>query len=110
MPDHIIKQDTLSGYIEEMARYAIADNRRRMVPDIRDGLKPVQRRDIYSIAFLGATSEATKKKCARVVGECMGKYHPHGVFIMIQLCIYLTGNLQLLSNYAKKVNQEGCYR
>lgn len=78
MPDHIIQQDTLSGYIEEMARYAIADNRRRMVPDIRDGLKPVQRRDIYSIAVLGATSEATKKKCARVVGDCMGKYHPHG--------------------------------
>ena len=77
MPDHIIKQDVLSGYIEEMARYAIADNRRRMVPDIRDGLKPVQRRDIYSIASLGAISEATKKKCARIVGDCIGKYHPH---------------------------------
>ena len=78
MPDHIIKQDVLSGYIEEMARYAIADNRRRMVPDIRDGLKPVQRRDIYVLAEDGATSEATRKKSARIVGDCMGKYHPHG--------------------------------
>lgn len=78
MPDHIIKQDVLSGYIEEMARYAIADNRRRMVPDIRDGLKPVQRRNIYTLAEDGAMSEGTKKKCARIVGDCMGKYHPHG--------------------------------
>ena len=77
MPDHIIKQDVLSGYIEEMARYAIADNRRRMVPDIRDGLKPVQRRDIYVLAEDNAISEGTRKKSARIVGDCIGKYHPH---------------------------------
>lgn len=77
MPDHIIKQDVLDGYIKEMARYAISDNRRRMVPDVKDGLKPVQRRVLYSMAELGAYSESTKKKTARIVGDCMGKYHPH---------------------------------
>ena len=60
--DHIIQQDVLSGYVEEMARYAIADNRRRMIPDVRDGLKPVQRRNLYGMAELGALSENTKKK------------------------------------------------
>ena len=77
MPDHIIKQDVLDGYVKEMARYAISDNRRRMVPDVKDGLKPVQRRVLYSMAELGAYTEATKKKSARIVGDCIGKYHPH---------------------------------
>lgn len=89
MPDHIIQQDVLSGYIEEMARYAIADNRRRMVPDIRDGLKPVQRRNIYTLAEDNATSEATKKKCARIVGDCMGKYHPHSDCLHADTFTYL---------------------
>ena len=75
--DHIIQQDVLSGYVEEMARYAIADNRRRMIPDVRDGLKPVQRRNLYGMAELGALSENTKKKSARIVGDVIGKYHPH---------------------------------
>jgi DNA gyrase subunit A len=87
--DTIITQDTLTGYIDEMARYAIADNRRRMIPDIRDGLKPVQRRDIYGMSDIGANSEATKKKCARIVGDVMGKYHPHGDCIHPETAVYL---------------------
>lgn len=75
--DTIIQQDVLTGYVEEMARYAISDNRRRMIPDVRDGLKPVQRRDLYAMGELNAVSEATKKKSARIVGDVVGKYHPH---------------------------------
>ncbi|MDO5564730.1 MAG: DNA gyrase subunit A [Eubacteriales bacterium] len=50
----------------------------RALPDVRDGLKPVQRRVLYSLQTLGVTPDAKTKKCATIVGECMGKYHPHG--------------------------------
>ena len=50
----------------------------RALPDVRDGLKPVQRRIIYAMNELGLFSEKAYKKSARVVGEVIGKYHPHG--------------------------------
>lgn len=50
----------------------------RAVPDIRDGLKPVQRRIIYDMSKLGITSDKPFRKVARIVGDTMGKYHPHG--------------------------------
>ncbi|MEN3042562.1 MAG: DNA gyrase subunit A, partial [Fervidobacterium sp.] len=50
----------------------------RAIPDVRDGLKPVQRRIIYSMYELGLSHNKPFKKSARIVGEVMGKYHPHG--------------------------------
>lgn len=50
----------------------------RALPEIQDGLKPVQRRIIYSMKELGVTSQTSYKKAARIVGDVMGKYHPHG--------------------------------
>lgn len=50
----------------------------RAIPDVRDGLKPVHRRIIYSMYDLGVTPKSQYKKSARVVGDCIGKYHPHG--------------------------------
>ena len=50
----------------------------RALPDVRDGLKPVQRRIIYSMDELGVRHDKPHKKSARLVGEAMGKYHPHG--------------------------------
>lgn len=50
----------------------------RALPDARDGLKPVHRRILYSLAILGMTYDKPYKKSARVVGECIGKFHPHG--------------------------------
>jgi DNA gyrase subunit A len=50
----------------------------RAIPDARDGLKPVQRRILYSMNELGLRHTASYKKSARIVGEVMGKYHPHG--------------------------------
>lgn len=50
----------------------------RALPDVRDGLKPVHRRIIYSMQDMGITSDKAYKKCARIVGEVLGKYHPHG--------------------------------
>ena len=50
----------------------------RALPDVRDGLKPVHRRILYAMHELGLDSKKPFKKCARVVGEVLGKYHPHG--------------------------------
>lgn len=58
--------------------YAMSTITRRALPDIRDGLKPVHRRILYAMNELGCTPDKPYKKSARVVGEVMGKYHPHG--------------------------------
>jgi DNA gyrase subunit A len=70
-------------YIEEemeqsYINYAMSVIRGRAIPDIRDGLKPVQRRILYSLHSLGLTPGKPHKKSARIVGDCMGKFHPHG--------------------------------
>lgn len=58
--------------------YAMAVNVSRAIPDVRDGLKPVHRRILYSMDELGLTHDKAYKKCARIVGDVLGKYHPHG--------------------------------
>jgi len=58
--------------------YAMMVNVSRAIPDVRDGLKPVHRRILYAMYELGVTHDKPYKKCARIVGETMGKYHPHG--------------------------------
>ena len=58
--------------------YAMAVNVSRAIPDVRDGLKPVHRRILYAMNDLGLTHDKPHKKCARIVGEVLGKYHPHG--------------------------------
>ncbi len=58
--------------------YAMSVIVQRALPDVRDGMKPVQRRIIHGMNELGATSDRPYKKSARIVGEVMGKYHPHG--------------------------------
>lgn len=58
--------------------YAMAVNVSRAIPDVRDGLKPVHRRILYSMNESGITSDKPHKKCARIVGDVLGKYHPHG--------------------------------
>ena len=58
--------------------YAMCVNRSRAIPDVRDGLKPVHRRILYSMNELGLTPDKAYKKCAAIVGDVLGKYHPHG--------------------------------
>ena len=58
--------------------YAMAVIVSRALPDVRDGLKPVHRRILYSMMELGVTPDKPYRKSARIVGDCMGKYHPHG--------------------------------
>ena len=67
---------------EEMKKsfisYAMSVIVQRALPDVRDGLKPVQRRIVHGMNELGCYSDKPYKKSARIVGEVMGKYHPHG--------------------------------
>ena len=67
---------------EELKRsfiaYAMAVNKSRAIPDVRDGLKPVHRRILYSMHEMGLYNDKAYRKCARIVGDCMGKFHPHG--------------------------------
>ena len=58
--------------------YAMAVNVSRAIPDVRDGLKPVHRRILYSMHELGLTHDKAFRKCAKIVGDVLGKYHPHG--------------------------------
>ena len=58
--------------------YAMAVNVSRAIPDVRDGLKPVHRRILYSMHEMGLAPEKPFKKCARIVGDVLGKFHPHG--------------------------------
>ena len=63
---------------DRFARYSKYIIQQRALPDIRDGLKPVQRRILFSMSELGLQSHKTFKKSARIVGDVIGKYHPHG--------------------------------
>ena len=58
--------------------YAMSVIISRALPDVRDGLKPVQRRTLYDMYELGIRYDRPYRKCARIVGDTMGKYHPHG--------------------------------
>src|SRR5438876_2417992 len=58
--------------------YAMSVIVSRALPDVRDGLKPVHRRILYSMGEMGLSASSSYRKCAAIVGEVMGKYHPHG--------------------------------
>ncbi|MBQ5992111.1 MAG: DNA gyrase subunit A, partial [Clostridia bacterium] len=58
--------------------YAMSVITSRALPDVRDGMKPVHRRILHSMEELGVTPDKPTRKSARIVGDCMGKYHPHG--------------------------------
>ncbi|RST70956.1 DNA gyrase subunit A [Siminovitchia acidinfaciens] len=78
MPDNVkeinLSQEMRSSFLD----YAMSVIVARALPDVRDGLKPVHRRILYAMNDLGMTSDKAYKKSARIVGEVIGKYHPHG--------------------------------
>ena len=74
----IIESNLDSILSEKYLSYAISTIVSRSLPDVRDGLKPVHRRIIYSMYQLKLFKSSSYKKCARIVGDVMGKFHPHG--------------------------------
>lgn len=87
------------GIIDEMERsyldYAMSVIVSRALPDVRDGLKPVHRRIIYAMKEMGLTYKSSYKKSARVVGEVLGKYHPHGDQAVYQTMVRLAQDFSM---------------
>ena len=82
---HEINKEMKDSYID----YAMSVIVGRALPDVRDGLKPVHRRILYGMSGLGVTPDKPHKKSARIVGEVMGKYHPHGDFSIYDAMVRL---------------------
>lgn len=74
----VVERDIRKEMEESYLDYAMSVIVARALPDVRDGLKPVQRRILYAMAGMGLSSGAKTRKCAAVIGEVLGKYHPHG--------------------------------
>ena len=72
--ERILEQEMRESFID----YSMSVNVQRALPDVRDGLKPVHRRILYAMSELGLSPGRAYKKCATVVGDVLGKYHPHG--------------------------------
>lgn len=80
-------EDVIGDRFGRYSKYIIQD---RAIPDVRDGLKPVQRRILYGMNKMGITSNSPYKKSARIVGEVMGKYHPHGDSSIYDAMVHLS--------------------
>src|SRR3989344_2488488 len=80
---------------ESYLDYAMSVIVARALPDVRDGLKPVHRRILYAMHEMGLSSQAKTKKSANVVGEVMGKYHPHGDTAIYDTLVRMAQNFSL---------------
>ncbi|TBZ33978.1 DNA topoisomerase IV subunit A [Rhizobium leguminosarum] len=76
--DHIQPVDLKAALEQRYLAYALSTIMHRALPDVRDGLKPVHRRIIYAMNEMGLRPNSAFRKCAKIVGEVMGNYHPHG--------------------------------
>ena len=86
-----IEDEVKSDYLN----YAMSVIVARALPDVRDGLKPVHRRLMYSMGELGLRPNAATKKCARIVGDTMGKYHPHGDLALYDALVRMAQDFSL---------------
>uniref|UniRef100_UPI002811959B DNA gyrase subunit A n=1 Tax=Phenylobacterium sp. TaxID=1871053 RepID=UPI002811959B len=77
-PDRIIDEPLSEALSRRYLAYALSVITDRALPDVRDGLKPVQRRVLYAMREMRLNPDSAARKCAKVVGEVMGGYHPHG--------------------------------
>ena len=85
--EYLKLEDVIGDRFGRYSKYIIQD---RAIPDVRDGLKPVQRRILYGMNKMGITSKSPYKKSARIVGEVMGKYHPHGDSSIYDAMVHLS--------------------
>ena len=87
------------GVEDEMKKsfiaYAMAVNVSRAIPDVRDGLKPVHRRILYAMGELNLTNDKPYRKCARIVGDVLGKYHPHGDYAVYDALVRLAQDFSI---------------
>ena len=87
-----IAEEMKAAYID----YSMSVIVSRAIPDVRDGMKPVHRRVLYGMQELGLTSGKSHKKSARIVGEVLGKYHPHGDSSVYDTMVRMAQDLSLI--------------
>lgn len=91
----IVDRDISIEMQESFIGYAMSVIVSRALPDVRDGLKPVHRRILYAMSELGITSDKPYKKSARIVGEVIGKYHPHGDVAVYETMVRMAQDFSL---------------
>lgn len=94
--DQIIQMDFSEEMKNSYRDYAMSVIIARALPDVRDGLKPVQRRILYSMVELGLDPVKPHRKSARIVGDTMGKYHPHGDSSIYDALVHMTEDYSLM--------------
>jgi len=87
----VIEEEMKQSYVD----YAMSVIVGRALPDVRDGLKPVHRRVLFAMYGLGLRHDKPFKKCARIVGECLGKFHPHGDAAIYDTLVRMAQNFSL---------------
>ncbi len=93
--DEIRSEKLSTALAERYLAYALSTITQRALPDVRDGLKPVHRRLLHAMRLLGLNPAAGFKKCARVVGDVIGKYHPHGDLSIYEALVRLAQDFAL---------------
>lgn len=94
--DQVIQLDFSEEMKNSYRDYAMSVIASRAVPDVRDGLKPVQRRILFSMVELGLDPDKPHRKSARIVGDAMGKYHPHGDSSIYEALVHMTEDYSLM--------------
>ena len=94
--EKIINDNLENIFGERFSRYSKYIIQERALPDARDGMKPVQRRILYAMYRLGMFPNKPYKKSARIVGEVMGKYHPHGDTSIYEAMVRMSQNFKTL--------------
>ena len=93
--DNIIQLDFSEEMRNSYRDYAMSVIISRALPDVRDGLKPVQRRILYAMSELGLSPDKPHRKSARIVGDTMGKYHPHGDSSIYDALVHMSEDYSL---------------
>ncbi len=93
--EEIIEKSISDELVESYINYSMSVIIGRAIPEVRDGLKPVQRRILYGMYQLGLKSGGSTKKSARIVGEVMGKYHPHGDMAIYDSLVRMSQNFTM---------------
>lgn len=92
---NVVEIDAVHEMKKSFIAYAMAVNVSRAIPDVRDGLKPVHRRILFAMNELGLTSDKPFRKCALIVGDVLGKYHPHGDFSVYDALVRLAQDFSI---------------
>ena len=106
MEEQIIRTEYSEIMQKSYIDYAMSVIVSRALPDVRDGLKPVQRRTLYDMHELGIRYDRPFRKSARIVGDTMGKYHPHGDSSIYGALVYMAQDWSMRYPYRSKAAED----